>query len=234
MSWPDVALVVVTYDRPQEIRRTLQAFLKNVWYEGTVWCHIADDGSPHGYVEALYSEFPIRSHTVTQREGWAGNVNMALGTVYQWTDYVFLIEDDYVSKRVIDLNRGVSLLESVSKIGNVRYDGIEGHQFMLRLCEAQTRMGKTHYMVIEKRLGPSSYVYSNRPHLFHRRFTTEYGWYPTGLTLGSTELVYADKVLHMSGPETVILADGIIRAFDHIGKSRQGTSLDRGRSVIVQ
>ena len=70
-------------------------------------------------------------------------------------------------------------------------------------------------------------VYSNRPHLRHRRLHDKLGMYKEGLPLGHTETEYAHRVKDNIGiAEVAVLQNGIERAFDHIGKSRQGTEMD--------
>jgi len=49
-----------------------------------------------------------------------------------------------------------------------------------------------------------------------------------GKSLGETESAFAHRIKDvLAGPKLVTLENGIVRAFDHIGKSRQGTELDQ-------
>jgi len=236
-EWPTAMIVAVTYNRPAEIRRTLARLRDAIYYPGgTVRLHIADDGSEPGYVNALREDFPdqIHSVSVTDRQGWATNVNTALRQVFAETPYVFLIEDDYVARRPIDLRRGVALLEAVPHLGLIRYDGIEGHRLLLRLCQADdTRIGRVHYLWL-RRESPETYIYSHRPHLVHKRFHDCYGYYTPGLALGSVEMIFAEKWKLNDGPEIAALSDGIDRAFDHIGRSWKGSSHDKGKELSYE
>jgi hypothetical protein len=229
-------VVLVTWNRPQEVRRTIRALHHYLSYKGTVRLHIADDGSRPGYLDEIRADFPprwIHSVSVTPHQGWAANVNQALRQVFAETPYVFLIEDDYVARRPVDLSRGVALLEAAPRLGLIRYDGVEGHQFILHLCEAETMAGRVHYLWVRKE-SPATYVYSNRPHLVHRRFHAHYGYYSTGLALGSVEMVFAEKVKMTEGPEIAVLSDGIDRAFDHVGHSWKGGPYDRGKELVYE
>lgn len=244
MDWPTVSILIVTYDRPDEIRRTIYALLKNLKYprDKLLW-HLADDSSPGHYLNEVKSEFKYLnfSNTVTDRKGWGANVNKALIYCQEKSDYVFNVEDDYVSLSTVDLERGVSLLmskedkhrpEQASKrepIGLVRYDGIAAHWLKLDLRESDTEIGSVHYM----RILPGSVhlnCYSNRPHLKHRRFHDFYGMYPEGIKLGECETAFAHRVRQKmkDGPWLCVLEDGITKAFEHIGKSRQNSELDVG------
>lgn len=218
--------MIVTYDRPMEIRSVISALLDHLKYKGALRWHLADDGSAQGYLDSLQWYFSEVQFTmsVTQRKGWGVNVNTALKARLE--DYVFLCEDDYVASGDLDLNAGVALLESVSGIGLVRYDGLSGHALDLQLREADSRIGRINYLLIEHS-SPFPYIYSNRPQLKHRRFHAHYGWYPEGRPLAETEETF---VVHVkgdpNGPKLAALADGVPRAFDHIGRSWKGSAFD--------
>jgi hypothetical protein len=241
MELPNVYILIVTYDRPKEIRRTLFGLLKQIKYprEKTLW-HLADDSSPGTYLDDIKADFKALrfTTTVTDRKGWGANVNKAQVFCFSKTPYVFLIEDDYVAQRPIDLERGVALLASKSDrhrpseatkrrpIGLVRYDGIEAHWLKLELREAETGIGPVHYMRILCN-SPFLNVYSHRPHLKVDSFHVQNGAYPEGLPLGETESAFAHRVKNNpNGPWVCVLSDGVEKSFDHIGKSRQNTELD--------
>lgn len=226
MDYPPVTVVIITYNRPNEIKATITALKKYLRYDGLLHWHIADDGSPAGYLDGIREAFPdiCFTATVTERKGWGANVNAALQFVA--SDFVFMCEDDYVARKLLNINDGVSLLLALPTIGLVRYDGLAGHDLVLHLTEFQNNAGLTAYLSIE----PSSRhlnIYSNRPHLKHRRFHECYGWYKEGLKLGETEEEFAHRVRNkIGGLGIAILTDGLERAFDHIGHSRQGTEYD--------
>jgi len=226
MTWPDLTVLIVTYRREQEIRQTLLALREHLHYAGRLLWHIADDGSPPGYLTSLEKEFSfINSVSITNRRGWGVNVNTALRQTK--TDYAYLNEDDYVPMTGIDLTQGVRLMQLHPEVGLVRYDGISGHIGQsLRLCEALPH-SQLDYLVIEPELTQGHFTYSHRPHLKHKRFHEYYGLYAEGLPLADTEVEFGKRVMRMAdGPQIAILDNGIRRAFEHIGKSRQGTEED--------
>lgn len=221
MNYPDITIVIVTYNRSEEIRHTIKALLAHVKYDGHIHWLLADDGSPGNYVQELVRDFhqiDLRVST-TMRGGWGRNVNNALRMVE--TDIFFLCEDDYVSLHSLDFNAGVSLLMEKDDIGLVRYDGVEGHDLDLALRSHRGCEGIQYATVLIS--SPTLYVYSNRPHLCHRRFHIFYGIYPEKLKLGETEESFAHIVKNglAEGPKIAILHTGIPRAFDHIGRSYQ-------------
>ena len=224
-------ILVVTFDRPKEIRDTLYGFLKHVKYpHDKLMFHLADDGSPDGYIGAIESEFHFLrwSHTQTNRQGWGANVNTALKAIA--TNLIFLMEDDYVAMDDVDLISGAKILTNVEETGLVRYDGIAGHNLRVQFTEYKENGVRYGYGIIDK-LSPHLNVYSNRPHLRHARFTRYYDYYPEGKPLGWTEEAFAHHVKKSpeDGPQLVILDSGVERRFDHIGKSRQLSEFDIGK-----
>lgn len=235
LDWPTVAILVVTYDRPQEIRRTLSALRSSIQYPGPLAWHLADDHTPdEAYLPSIkleYRELQI-TYTVTDRQGWGANVNKALR--YCWDhygDFCFLCEDDYVAKTELDLRLGVLLLQHAKALGAIRYDGLHGHELDLALREIKTPVEKVSTLIILES-SPHLNIYSNRPHLKHRRLHDGYGMYKEGIRLGETESEFAHRVKdqYAGNPKIGALTTGIPRAFDHIGKSRQLSALDTGGS----
>lgn len=242
-DWPMIAVVIVTFYRPEEIRRTIQALDKHVAYpkDRLLW-HMADDQSsewegdpvekypPETYLSDIQRDFSEKrfTFTVTERLGWGANVNKAQLYCLEKAEYIFLCEDDYVARKEVDLRTGIAILEKEEEIGLIRYDGIAGHALNLELREAKgTRYGTVPRVRIMK-ASPFLNVYSNRPHLKHRRFHDAYGDYPEGIPLGMTETRFAQTVKRAKGPPHVaVLINGIERGFDHIGKSRQHTEMDK-------
>ena len=223
---PKVTILLVTYDRPIEIRKTIDALIQHIKYDGELNWHIADDSTGGNYIEKIFRDYPKLNFTatVTKRAGWGANVNKALSSIKN--DFIFLCEDDYVALKDIQLNHGVALLSGTKELGEVRYDGIAGHVgLVLELKEFHS----INYLVIDKEKSSHFNVYSNRPHLRHRRFHDLLGMYPEGISLGETETSYAGRVKNAIGyADVAILSNGVERAFEHIGKTRQGTEQDVG------
>lgn len=224
-AWPSITVLIVTYNRPVEIRKTIDALKAHLKYPGRIGWLLADDNSPNGYTDAIVQDYAdLRfAVSVTNRLGWAGNVNAAMAKCE--TEFIYLNEDDYVSLYDIDLDKGVAILMSVQSAGLVRYDGVDGHKLSLEMCETASPIGRVPYLKILKR-SQGLNVYSNRPHLKHKRFHEVYGTYPEGLELGATETVFAHRVKENRGPNVVILENGIRKAFNHVGRSWKGTMHD--------
>lgn len=223
MVLPAIRLVIVTFNRPKEIRVVINSLQKNLRYDGKILWRLADDGSPRGYVADILKEYEHLSMDaiITDRGGWGRNVNNALRATTE--PYIFLIEDDYVSLFPIDLNSGVTVMEEEPEIGVVRYDGLSGHTLNLKLREVK---GIPVLYIDQK--SPHLNVYSNRPHLKSKKFHDVMGYYVEGESLGATEDNFAHRVKDYKKGDMQIVAlyDGIRQAFDHIGKSWQGGEYD--------
>lgn len=241
MDFPTVSVLIVTYDRPKEIRRTISALREHIRYPADKlrW-HIADDNSPGNYVYEIQQEFKELNitATVTDRKGFGANVNKGLIFCWQAGDLVIFNEDDRPPTKPYDIEKAVALLmsqkdcgrpegaEKREAIGLIRLGGIASHWLTLQSREAETFLGKLNYLHIRKD-SPFLNCYSNQPFIAHRRFFDFYGMYPEGTALAETETQFAMRFKHRkSGPWICTLTNGIDTAQEHIGVSRQGTELD--------
>ena len=247
IEFPELTIVLCTYNRYDEIRLTVQALIERLIYpQDKVRLLIADDHSPDSYTTRLRRLKDFRywdtAFAVTEENGgWGVNVNNALRHVA--TDYVFFIEDDYVLTQSLDLRLGVALLAEKHHLGMVRYRGTAGDHIVFHQFECDIRKyipdfresmglpGKLCYLHLDGG-SPSLYMYSHGAHLKHRRFHDFYGMYPEGKKLGETEEGFAHIVKGKmrddpaNAPGLVILPEWIPIHFDHIGQSYQHTEFD--------
>lgn len=253
MNLPPISVVVITYNRPDEIRRTLRALDNNMVYNGAINWIIADDCSPAPYSEDVLRWCPKNMHlehydtvrviTPPQNSGWGANANTALSQVD--TDIVLVLEDDYVLTTPINLDPLVALLLENDRVGTVRLDGIAGHRVLAHHAECNVSVycpnyaqgvaapGMVHYWVLDNG-SPELWLYSNRPALRHKRFFDYYGKYAEGLKLGATEEDYAHRVKDKmrddpdNAPWIVTPLDAN-SYFQHIGHSYQHSEHDKGK-----
>ncbi len=246
-NWPEVTILICTYNRLSEIQQTMAALRANLFYpqDKLRWI-VCDDCSPATYLKALKKNphFKGVDFRVTPvNSGWGVNVNNGLGAVE--TAYIFFIEDDYVLTRPLDLRIGVAVMEK-KQMGMLRYRGTAGHHLVYHGLQADIQEtlpayregrgvpGITQVLLLDSG-SPDLYIYSHGPHLKHRRFHEFYGMYPTGLKLGETEESYAhivkNKMKEPGAPTIGILPEWFFQEFDHIGKSYQMTEADKGESV---
>ena len=243
MKFPIVSVLIVTYDRPREIRLTIEALRRHIKYpKDNLRYHIADDGTGENYVYKAQQDFKDLNitATITDRKGFGANVNKGLRHCWGISDYVLFNEDDRPPIKTYDLEKAVALLMSEKdcnkpegapprgKLGVFRLGGVASHWLTLQSREADTVLGKLNYLHILKS-SPFLNCYSNQAFMSHRRFFDYYGLYPEGASLAATETTYANTFKHKKGgPWICILTDGIDTAQDHIGASRQGSKEDIG------
>lgn len=234
---PTIGVQICTFSRPREIRLCIDALLKYLHYSELIWL-VCDDSTGGDYVERLAADYPFLQFCITpRRAGWGVNVNLGLDYLEALgIDYIYFTEDDYILTKDIDLNVGMHLLQD-PQIGLVRYDGLAGHRLDMTL-EEMDYPGNREGVGIDKltyaRLLKSSRnlnIYSNRPHLKHRRFHDYYGRYIEGQRLGMTETNFAHRVRDImvfeEAPQIVALPEYILRHYDDIGVSFQHTQYDQ-------
>lgn len=243
--WPDVTLQICTYNRPEEIARTVLALREGLVYSGRLHWLVCDDASPGKYLDKLKRSAAFKGLdatfvTIGQNSGWAKNVNNGLRQIK--SDYIFFLEDDYVVTGHLDLDAGLALLLTKPHIGMLRYRGTAGDHLVLHQMEADVSAylpdyregtgvaGKLTYCLLDSG-SPTVWLYSNGPHLKHARFHDFYGFYPEGLRLGETEEKFAhtvkDGMKKAGAPALAITPGWIPMKWEHIGRSFQHTELDQ-------
>jgi len=254
---PDVAVLILTYERPAELTQTISALRERLLYpaEKLHW-FVADDASPSG-VDALKADPAFDGVTWLvndKNEGWGVTVNRALTIIHESFPLVFFSEDDYVLSQPLELWKGVALLAAKPAIGMLRYRGTGGDMMVYHGLEADISAlaptpdwreaagsyvaGRLSYLQLGNG-SPSPYLYSNGPHLRTARFSNWYGLYDEGRTLGATEEAMAVRVKSKmienpnEAPAIAILPEFIAMRFEHIGQSRQLTEADKGAGPNV-
>lgn len=252
VNWPSVDVVVLTYNRVDELIRTLEAIHKRVDYpKDKLHYVIADDCSPGDYQSRLaksyifnfinYDFVPHKGVNV----GWGACVNRALR--FSQAPYVLFCEDDYILRKDLDLRAAVATMEVTPHMGMMRFRGTAGDHLIYHQMEARIGdwlpdyqdgvglPGRLSYFLIDSG-SPGLYIYSHGLHLKRANFHTFYGQYPEGLKLGHTEESYAHTVkdkMRENGyaPVICIQPEWVAMWLDHIGKSYQLTALDIERAA---
>ena len=250
---PAIDIVLITYDRYEDIKKTFTALCKNLKYSGKINVYIADDCTPNkDYLPVLEVELDELAYQCQRtwkiipcqtpvNGGWGRNANHALSKTT--SDIVMMIEDDYVITKEIDLDPLVALLLCHQSIGLIRLDGIAGHKVLAHAHETDIssylpdyrqgvgNCGLVHYWLLDHS-SPALNVYSHRPQLKHKRFHEFYGKYIEGAKLGVTEDDFAHRVKdgmkeHWQFAPCIAVPLDANNFFDHVGVSRQHTALDK-------
>lgn len=249
MDWPLVVILVCTYNRVDELTKTLTALHENLQYAGELRYVVCDDNSPGGYLaklkkRAIWKTLDPQFVSTSLNSGWAANVNNGMRHVFGSiaSEFTFFIEDDYILTRPLDLTLGMAIMKARPDLGMLRYRGTAGDHLVYHQTEAvldnilpdyQQGLGlpgRANYLQIDSG-SPSLYIYSHGAHLKRGEFHDFYGEYPEGLKLGATEESFAhtvkDRMKLPGAPGIAILPDWIPMWFDHIGKSYQHTEDDK-------
>lgn len=201
---PSVCICLLTYNRLDYARETLIALFDNLVPfvddrdSGLVCLHIADDGSPAGYVdslvrlasEALPSEAITTSRTL--RQGYGANVNYAMRVIHSLggVKYVLPVEDDWKLKQTLDLRYLMGILDayeaegSGARLGCIRlgYLGWYGD-----LVGRLIRVAGDAFLELDPACS-DMYVFSGHPRLETVAWEKRAGDWPEGLNPGETEL----------------------------------------------
>lgn len=124
-----LAICLLTYGghpaRREYAYTTLRTTLENVRYNGPLYVHIADDGSPPEHRDCLREialGFPqVQGVTISngERGGYGHNWNVATQTLHMLADVVLPLEDDWQLQRTLDLDPLVRALDD-GRVGCIR------------------------------------------------------------------------------------------------------------------
>ncbi len=216
MDWPTLGIMLLTYDRLEYSQLTIYHILANLQYSGEVVWHVADDGSPDGYREALLGLLP-EGTTITnsERKGYGASYNLASQMLHQKAGVILPLEDDWELTRPFNLDDFVGvLLEEDTQISCIRMGYIGYTQTLTGTFVYQ---GGQHYLLLDPK--------SKEPHVFagHPRLETverqkEVGPWPEGENAGATEFAVAARSTARKGvawPVDAIHPRGDL--FVHIG-----------------
>lgn len=221
---PNIAIVMVTYQRTREAVITVKSVCENLEYpkEKRGW-YIGDDGSSKEHMDAIFRELlEVQGENLYDHHsekfmpgthfcgrGW----NMALRKAHQYADVVLWLEDDWHLSRKFDITKFVMLLMEKQEVGLVRL----GHLAVGNDVRLVGYDG-VHYLYY---LRQSQYAYSGNPLLRHKRFLDAYGWFSEERSPGEIELHMDDQYRTKEGPEIWRPADipgwGV---FGHIGTDK--------------
>lgn len=246
MDWPEVTILICTYERQKELAATVDALRENMSYptDKLKWL-ICDDSSPSQYASRLakrpgYRDLHIEVVNTEKNGGWGRNVNNGNNAVT--TEFTFFIEDDKILRKALDLRVGIAAMMEMPYIGMMRYRGTAGDHLILHHMEVNITKwlpdyqggvglsGRLTYCLIDQG-SPALNIYSHGPHLKRSNFHQFYGAYPEGLKLGPTEEAMAfqvkEKMPKPGAPPIGILPEWISLWFDDIGQSWQNSEWDK-------
>jgi glycosyltransferase involved in cell wall biosynthesis len=251
LTWPELTVLVLTYKRPDAIRRTIESYREQSNYplQNTRFL-IADDCSGDGYTADLLNDPCLHGVRVTTsvtpaNSGFGANANRALAQVQ--TPYVYFTEDDWVAEYRLDIKRAIAIMEIERTIAVMRMSGPSGTDVTLRSHETDISARLPNYMdgngfILAGRASwfsigsdsPTLYTYSNRPHIRRGDSLNTIGQFVEGKSIGYTEDSYAHMCKGKSSPlfnlHVACMPDYYMQRYQHIGHdSWQKSDVDKAR-----
>lgn len=217
-----IAIVLLTYNRPEYAERTLRSTLDNIHTLHDLHVHIADDGTSEEYRDNLlrlaggYSKVKSVSVSNSNHKGYGCNYNLATQQVHQFADCILPLEDDWELTRSLDLDVLVQAVNHTG-IGCIRL-GYMGYTQLLK-CEFFSCAGY-HWLLLDHN-SPEPHVFSGHPRFETRDWERSVGPWPEGLEPGRTEFVVAHNKAARRGvvwPVDLVKPSGDL--FVHIGTVR--------------
>ena len=196
MDWPQLGIVIPTYNRRETLRNTIHATQNHLYYQSRYRFFIADDGSDDGTQDMLRDEFPHVALVQSLREGLGANTNRGLQSAFQYSDYILQFQDDMQMLVTIDLHPHVELLMNEQTCGFVRLWGVGGHKY-------EGALEGNYWRVYWH--SPDLFIPSDRPHVKHKRFHDHFGYYPEGRKTADTEQAWCHQCKDVAGKNGVRL-----------------------------
>lgn len=193
--WPDVAVLVPTYNRAPVVARTVELVLRNMQYSGRVSVHVGVDGTDDTVQAMLPYEMTGRVHVVNSpKRGLGANVNHLVRECK--ADYMIAMDDDHHLIAPLCLDRHVEKLQKDHRAAWIHLlmeargdEHFDNYKF-------KAELDKDHYWRVDWQ-SAEHFIMSFRPHLFTRRWVQVMGMLPEGLKTGRTEYTYAAHVKQM-------------------------------------
>ena len=217
---PKLCIILITYLRTDMAVRTINGIAEKLDYpkELLSW-YIADDGSPKAHMDAIAKAISDGNMGLAgyhnQKFPYPGiGWNHALRKAHEASQYIMLLEDDWVLKDTLDIRPYIWALKENERVGIIRMSNLTTDNVL----QVMTHHG-THYF---QYLRQARFCYSGNPHIRHLRFTEYYGFFDTDKSPGDIEVYYDGKFRWMKGgPEIWRPADlPAWGPFDHVGRER--------------
>lgn len=208
---PDITIVVTTWfpkgnhnlarDRMEAVQDTVLSWQNYMRYQGRVRYHIADDGSYGNHLDYLYDwfqSFITKDVTMSTqpRQGVGTSLNVGFKIAYSVSPLVLYAVDDWSLTTTLDLNPWAKLLVRREDIGMVRLG--PPHPNIRGRVEHLNDLGWG--LLLER----YTYIYAQRPALYHERFTRAYGMFPQNKSAIDAEREYNERVVSSEGPDVML------------------------------
>ena len=198
---PEVTILIISYNRPEQLQKTIDALKSYVVYprEKLRWI-VADDCSTDGNVKRVATTNGCQFVSTAKNGGYGINMNNGLRAVK--TDYVFQLQDHWILQAPLDLRLGVGVLETRQDVGLLRYNStFDGMYGKLEYADVSAiapgylsegfKPGLTYFWLLTP---DTFYIYTDLPNLKHKRFHAYYGGYNENTPMHDVEFGMAEHV----------------------------------------
>lgn len=167
MTYPNLAIGIITYNRPREFESVFNSIINHVKYPSDkITFVLSDDGSAEDYVTRWTNTVPAVDHLGfkfvilrNNRLGMAGNWNAMIRECEKHADYTVCWQDDWLLTHPLDLRLGVAFLQHNPAYGMVRYHKTTGHNGLYHVIHEWDTRGK-----IDFRLSDNEYIPEMMPY----------------------------------------------------------------------
>lgn len=221
MAQQRITIAMITYNRMDYALQTIAALKQHIkiadgW---TLNFHIADDGSPDHYVDKLWScvePWPFNgqiSSSNSKRGGFGANYNLAMKVCHQFSDYMLVMDDDWVLSKDLDLSFLCQVFDDNPQVGCIRL-GYLGYTASLRGEFIASNNVK--YLLLDP-LSDEPHVFASHPRLETVEWEQFVGEWPEGMLPGETEFYVATHIARhgIVWPCDLVNTSGSL--FKHIG-----------------
>lgn len=194
--WPEVAVLIPTYNRAAIVRRTVEFVLSNLHYPGRISIFVGCDGAddtPEQLADVRVSEHRSLTTLRTPAGGLGANMNRLTRLAQsQGIELFFGMDDDHQLVAPLRLDRHVRKLMTDLSSGWIHLlmeargdEHFDRYQFTASLD--RDHYWRIHWDCMER------FVMSFRPHLAHQRWFEVMGYLAEGLRTGETEWEYSGR-----------------------------------------
>lgn len=222
MQYPDLRVILLTYNRFEYADITLRSLLERVSYSGKIYVHIADDGTSEEYRQELksiaggYKNVAGVSVSNAERGGYGKNYNLAMQHVHQDDEDIILpLEDDWRLLKELNVDEYLPVFET-GDYGCVRLGYIGFTQDLF--AKFVTIGGKFYLHLLHD--SPEPHVFAGHPRLESVAWERAVGPWPEGLLPGQTEFDVAHRIMARKGILWPCDIHPLGDLFAHIGTER--------------
>lgn len=228
MDLPKLAILVTTYVpqgaklRIEAIQKTAASWKRNLRYDGEIHVHVADDGSDHqydaGFWMGIYDWANSFSYGQQQRRGVGASLNAGFQACFDVTPLVLYAVDDWSLVQSINLTPWAEVLmmgqpncKPQYTLGCIRFvtsPSLRGGELI--------RCNDVWGIVWER----YTYIWAQRPALYHKRFIDAYGKFPEMEKAVEVDRIYNNTVLAKEDGPEIMLA--LVHQWQHLWSIEAG------------